>query len=266
MFEIKNVHIGYQANEVISDLTIQLEAGKIHSIIGPNGCGKSTFLKAIGNQLKATYGEIVFQSSNIHKWGRKPFARELAYLMQENESNPEITVRQLIEYGRFPHKKKFERLNQDDQAIVEEAIKLTNLINLAERAVNSLSGGERQRAWIAMALAQQPTVLLLDEPTSYLDIHHQLEIIELLKQLNTEQGITIILVLHDINQAAMISDQIIALKSGRLYDFGIPKDVITQTMLHDVFKVNAEIIISSQSESISIYNFHLLNESLNNKK
>ncbi|MDP4098783.1 ABC transporter ATP-binding protein [Paenibacillus sp. P96] len=258
--EAKNVHIGYHDNEVISALTLQFEAGKIHSILGPNGCGKSTLLKALGKQIQTTDGEILFKNSEINKWSRKAFARELAFLMQVHESNPEVTVRQLIEYGRFPHKRKFERLNQEDQAIVDHAITLTHLVDLTERTVDSLSGGERQRAWIAMALAQQPAILLLDEPTSYLDIHHQLEIIELIKQLNIEQGITIILVLHDINQAAMISDQIIVLQSGRLYDCGTPQNVITQKMLRDVFKVDAEINVSSENESISVYNFHLLKE------
>ncbi|WP_440108836.1 ABC transporter ATP-binding protein [Paenibacillus sp. QZ-Y1] len=253
--EAKNVHIGYHDNEVISALTLQFEAGRIHSILGPNGCGKSTLLKALGKQIQTTDGEILFKNSEINTWSRKAFARELAFLMQVHESNPEVTVRQLIEYGRFPHKRKFKRLNQEDHAIVDQAISLTHLVDLAERTVDSLSGGERQRAWIAMALAQQPAILLLDEPTSYLDIHHQLEIIELIKRLNIEQGITIILVLHDINQAAMISDQIIVLQSGELYDFGIPRDVITQKMLRDVFKVDAEINVSSESESISVYNF-----------
>ncbi|MBH0173497.1 ABC transporter ATP-binding protein [Fictibacillus sp. 23RED33] len=255
--EAKNVHIGYHDNEIISDLTLQFEAGKIHSILGPNGCGKSTLLKALGKQLPASSGKILFKNSEINQWNRKAFARELAFLMQVHESNPEITVRQLIEYGRFPHKRKFERLNQEDQAIVDQAITLTHLGELSERAVDRLSGGERQRAWIAMALAQQPTVLLLDEPTSYLDIHHQLEIIELIKQLNVEQGITIILVLHDINQAAMVSDRMIVLQSGRIYDSGIPQNVISKKMLGDVFKVDAEIKVS-EKEPISIYNFQLL--------
>ncbi|MGD7008614.1 ABC transporter ATP-binding protein [Metabacillus sp. 84] len=256
--EAKNVHIGYGENEVISSLSLQFETGKIHSILGPNGCGKSTLLKALGKQIQTTAGEIYFKNSEINKWSRKAFARELAFLMQAHENNPEITVRQLVEYGRFPHKRKFERLNQEDQAIVEQAINLTHLEDLAERAVDRLSGGERQRAWIAMALAQKPAVLLLDEPTSYLDIHHQLEIIELIKQLNMAHGITVILVLHDINQAAMISDQLVVLQSGKLYDSGIPENVITKKMLRDVFKVHAEINFSSDRESISISNFHLL--------
>ncbi|WP_149847157.1 ABC transporter ATP-binding protein [Paenibacillus sp. 37] len=258
--ETKNVHIGYHENEVISALNLQFEAGKIHSILGPNGCGKSTLLKALGKQIQTTDGKILFKNSEINTWSRKAFARELAFLMQVHESNPEVTVRQLVEYGRFPHKRKFERFNQEDHAIVDQAIALTHLVDLAERTVDRLSGGERQRAWIAMTLAQQPAVLLLDEPTSYLDIHHQLEIIELIKRLNIEQGITIILVLHDINQAAMISDQIIVLQAGELYDHGAPQNVITPKMLRDVFKVDAEIDISSDNESISVYNFQLFNE------
>ncbi|MFM9277543.1 ABC transporter ATP-binding protein [Paenibacillus jiagnxiensis] len=257
ILEAKNVHIGYRDHEVLSALTLPFESGKIHSILGPNGCGKSTLLKVLGKQIQAAAGEILFKNSDINKWSRKAFARELAFLMQVHESNPEVTVRQLIEYGRFPHKRKFERLSQEDQAIVDQAITLTHLVDLTERTVDSLSGGERQRAWIAMALAQQPTILLLDEPTSYLDIHHQLEIIDLIKRLNIEQNITIILVLHDINQAAMISDQIIVLRSGQLYDYGLPRNVITQKMLRDVFKVDAEINASSESEAISVYNFRL---------
>lgn len=254
--ETKNTHIGYHENEVISALNLTFEAGKIHSILGPNGCGKSTLLKALGKQIQTTAGEVLFKNRDINTWSRKAFARELAFLMQVHESNPEVTVRQLIEYGRFPHKSKFERLNQEDHAIVDQAISLTHLMDLAERTVDRLSGGERQRAWIAMALAQQPAVLLLDEPTSYLDIHHQLEIIELIKRLNSEQGLTIILVLHDINQAAMISDHIIVLQSGALYDFGTPRDVITKEMLRDVFNVDAEIK-NVETEPISVYNFQL---------
>lgn len=201
------------------------------------------------------------QLNCLLEWSRKAFARELAFLLQVHDTNPEITVKQLIEYGRFPHKKRFESLNKNDQAIVDQAITLTHLTDLTERTVDRLSGGERQRAWMAMALAQQPSTLLLDEPTSYLDIHHQLEIIELIKRLNVERGMTIVLVLHDINHAAMISDHITVLKAGRLYATGSPSDVITRSMLKDVFKVDAEIILPlSEDEPISVHNFHLIKE------
>ncbi|MGS0904967.1 ABC transporter ATP-binding protein [Bacillus altitudinis] len=258
IIEIKDADIGYQEDQVISSLSFQFEKGKIHSIIGPNGCGKSTCLKAIGHQLKVLNGEVIFQQVEVSRWGRKAFAKELAFFMQENESQLEMTVRKLIEYGRFPHKKAFERFNLKDQAVIDQALHLTNLESLSDRAVNTLSGGERQRAWAAMAIAQQPSVLLLDEPTAYLDIHHQLEMIDLIQRLNKEQCLTIILVLHDIQQAAMISDQMIVLHDGRIYNSGAPKHVITNQMLRDVFKVKADIQTSHENDLVSISNFQLV--------
>lgn len=245
--EAKDVKVGYGGKVVVSSISIPFEEGKIHSIIGPNGCGKSTFLKVIARQLKMEHGSVTLHHKEINQWKRKELAREIAFLMQSHDQTPDITVQNLVAYGRFPHKKPMQPLDKSDQDIIDWAIDLTNLTYLSNRTVMSLSGGERQRAWIAMALVQQPNVLLLDEPTTFLDIHHQLEIIELVKQLNSEHGMTIIMVLHDLNQAAMVSDQLVVLSQGKLYDRGAPLNVIHATMLKEVFQVEAQIQIEQPS-------------------
>lgn len=247
IIEAKDVKVGYGDKVVVSSINIPFEKGKIHSILGPNGCGKSTFLKVIARQLNMEQGSVMLHNKEINQWTRKELAREVAFLMQSHEQTPEISVQNLVAYGRFPHKKLMQRLDKEDQEIIDWAIDLTNLRPLATRSVNSLSGGERQRAWIAMALVQQPNVLLLDEPTTFLDIHHQLEIIELVKQLNAEHGMTIIMVLHDLNQAAAVSDQLVVFSQGKLYDRGTPLEIIQSKMLKEVFKVEAQIQIEQQS-------------------
>ncbi|MFB7641036.1 ABC transporter ATP-binding protein [Peribacillus butanolivorans] len=247
IIEINELKMGYGERIVLPSISIPFERGKIHSIVGPNGCGKSTLLKVIARQLKIGSGTVLLEQKEINQWGRKEFAKEIAFLMQSHDQTPEISVRALVTYGRFPHKKPMQRLDNIDHEIIERAIELTNLAPLANRSIMKLSGGERQRAWIAMALGQQPNVLLLDEPTTYLDIHHQLEVIELVKELNEDHGITIIMVLHDLNQAAMVSHQIVVLSKGELYDRGSPIEVIREKMLRDVFKVKASIQIDSST-------------------
>ncbi|MBH5317848.1 ABC transporter ATP-binding protein [Paenibacillus sp. GSMTC-2017] len=245
--QANNVGVGYGDKTVVSSISISFEEGKIHSILGPNGCGKSTFLKVIAKQLDMEQGNVILQNKEIKEWKRRELAQKIAFLMQSHEQTPNITVQNLVSYGRFPHKKPLQRLDKADQEIIDWALELTSLSALATKDIMNLSGGERQRAWIAMALAQKPKVLLLDEPTTFLDIHHQLEIIELVKKLNAEQGMTIIMVLHDLNQAAMISDQLVVLSKGALYANGSPIDVIQPQMLKDVFQVEAEIGFDQQS-------------------
>jgi len=249
IIEAKDVQIGYGGKTVVSSIDISFEEGKIHSILGPNGCGKSTFLKVIARQLNMERGSVLLHNKQLIQWNRKELAREIAFLMQTHDQSPDITVQNLVAYGRFPHKKPLQRLDKQDEEIIDWAIELTSLKRLSTRSVINLSGGERQRAWIAMALAQQPNILLLDEPTTFLDIHHQLEIIELVKKLNTEYGMTIIMVLHDLNQAAMVSDQLVVLLQGKLYSQGTPHEVIHNQMMKEVFQVDAAIHIEQQSGS-----------------
>ncbi|GAA0375233.1 ABC transporter ATP-binding protein [Bacillus horti] len=241
MLESKQIHLSYNHSPVLSEVNVSFIEGKITSIIGPNGCGKSTFLQAIARQLTPDQGKIYLRGTDTTRWKRKDFAKEVAFLMQTHAQTPEITVSRLVEFGRFPHKKKFQRLAQEDYEVIEWAVHITQLEPLLDRNVQSLSGGERQRAWIAMALAQQPHLLLLDEPTTFLDIHHQLEIINMLKRLNKDHKMTIITVLHDMNQAAFVSDQIVVFKQGKLYRAGSPNEVITEMMLREVFNISAKI-------------------------
>ncbi|MFD0589714.1 ABC transporter ATP-binding protein [Paenibacillus sp. GCM10027627] len=256
-FEVK---VGYGDKTILSDISLSFERGQIHSILGPNGCGKSTFLKAIAKQLNIEQGNVVLNHKQLNQWKRKELAREVAFLMQSHAGTPDITVQKLIAYGRFPHKKPLQRLDQQDEEIISWAMDLTNLTYLANRNITSLSGGERQRAWIAMALVQQPNILLLDEPTTYLDIHHQLEIIELVKELNKKHGMTVIMVLHDLNQAASVSDQLAVFSQGKLYSKGTPLEVISIEMLQEVFRIDAHIGVETSSGKPYIGQMKLLNK------
>lgn len=211
------------------------------SIIGPNGCGKSTLLKALARQLPRYEGTVYLDGKDIRQWQVKPFARQLAFLMQSHEQTGDISVKNLVSFGRFPHKSVVKRVNEDDLQMVDRALNLTGLKHLEERIVSTLSGGERQRAWIAMALAQQPNILLLDEPTTYLDICHQLEIMELVKLLNRTYGLTIVMVLHDLNHASSYSDQIIMMNKGSIMAYGSPNEVMNEASIAAVFGVRAKI-------------------------
>lgn len=233
--------VRYGTRGVLDGVTIRFEVGLVHGIIGPNGCGKSTLLKALARQLHADGGTVLIEGKGAKEWRAKPFARRLAMLAQAQEQIGDASVYEYVSYGRFPHKDFMQRLDEEDRRIVDQAIMLTGMASLSERNLQSLSGGERQRARIAMAVAQQPAMLLLDEPTTYLDICHQLEIMELVRHLNRKLGMTIIMVLHDINQASYYSDRLVVMKSGSLYASGTPEEVIGADMLKEVFQVQARI-------------------------
>jgi iron complex transport system ATP-binding protein len=226
---------------IINNLSISVSPEKIMSIVGPNGSGKSTLLKALSRNLKPSAGTINLFGLDIQSYSAQKLASQMAVLHQAARAPSDLTVRDLVEYGRFPHRKWWQNKNKDDEDIVDSALIDTGLIKLANRLVNTLSGGEQQRAWIAMALAQRPRILLLDEPTTYLDIAHQLEIMELIADLNKSQGLTIVMVLHDLNQAAQYSDTIAVLQQGKLYSLGSPREIITPLMLRDIFGVEADI-------------------------
>ena len=239
---VKNLTAGYNGITVFRDFNIEIPAKKITTLIGSNGSGKSTILKTMSRLIVPTEGTVYLESESIHRLPTKIVAQKLALLPQGAQTPSEITVGDLVEYGRFPHRNKFSGMTSKDRKIIQWALSCTNMTRLANREMDQLSGGQRQRGWIAMALAQKTSILFLDEPTTYLDISHQLEILQLLRQLNKEQGVTIVMVLHDLNHAIMFSDFLVAILNGKKHSAGSPKDVIVPQTLREVFNLEAEII------------------------
>jgi iron complex transport system ATP-binding protein len=240
--EGRGLTIGYGKHRVIRNIDLDVKLGEIVTIIGANGSGKTTVLKALSRNLKPESGGVYIDGREILDIDTKALARQLAILPQIHSVPDDFTVRDLVSYGRFPHLGFAGRLGKEDLHAVDRAIELTHLEGLQYRNVTTLSGGERQRAWVAMALAQEPEVLLLDEPTTFLDISHQFELLELIKKLNREMSLTIVMVLHDLNQAARYSHRLLVLKDGRIYRQGTPEDIITGELLADVFNIHAKIM------------------------
>lgn len=241
ILRVHNLTIKYKEKTIIDDINLDIKKGKIYSIIGPNGCGKTTLMKAISRSIKPKHGQVLLYEKNIFKMKTKYVAKKIAVLSQNNNSLSDITVRELVGYGRFAHKEWWKGMEEDDKSVVDWAIEKTNLQDFQNRKINTLSGGERQRAWIAMSIAQKPEVLLLDEPTTYLDISHQLDIMELISRINEEEGITIVMVLHDINHAARYSDELVVIKDQNIFEKGDPWTILEGNVLKDVFRVEAEI-------------------------
>lgn len=242
ILKAENLKVKFNKKEIIGDFSIPLPEGKIYSIIGPNGSGKTTLLRALSRNVKPSKGKVYLNGENIYKMKFKHIARQMAVLSQVHNGMSDVSVRELVSYGRFAHKDWWQGRDESDSEIVEWAIKRTNMCEYKDRKINTLSGGERQRAWIAMAVAQKPQVLLLDEPTTFLDISHQIEVLELISSLNKEEGITILMVLHDINQAARYSNELFVIKSGALYASGIPEQIINSELMKEVFNVEADIL------------------------
>ncbi|TQR39512.1 ABC transporter ATP-binding protein [Lysinibacillus sphaericus] len=239
-------HINYQhefTNFRLDDINLKINEGEVVSLIGPNGSGKSTLLRVISRLLKPNTGTVYLDERNIHEMKSKEVAKTLTMLPQMNSHQLDLTVRELVEFGRHPHSGRKTVLSKEDIEIVNWAIEVTGLKHLQNRVLPSMSGGERQRAWIAMTVAQHPKVLLLDEPTTYLDIAHQLEVMELVKELNHKYNMTVIMVLHDINQAAQNSDRLIVLKKGKIHYDGSPHCVLCKEMFQSIFDIDAEIYI-----------------------
>lgn len=252
ILEAKNVSVSFGDKPILKNLSLAIPQGQVVSILGPNGSGKSTFLKALSRNLKLKTGSIALDGRDIQSFGAKEIACHLATLHQASRAPGDLTVQDLVEYGRFPYQQWWKGNEKEDRLVVEWALEQTRLADLAGRRVNTLSGGEQQRAWIAMALAQKPRILLLDEPTTYLDLCHQLEIMELITQLNKEQGISIVMVLHDMNHAARYSDMVAVFCQGSLYASGAPVDTITPTMLREVFGVEADIWLDDQGRPVCL--------------
>ncbi len=242
VLEGKGLKIGYGQKTIVPNLDVCIEKGTITSLIGPNGCGKSTLLKALARVIPLDRGEIELFGEDVFSYSSKAAAKKMALLPQAPEAPEGLSVEELVSYGRFPHKKGFGSLNAEDHALVEKAMKDTGVWALRSRTLDSLSGGQRQRAWIAMALAQDTPLILLDEPTTYLDMAHQLEILELLERLNEKEGKTIVLVIHDLNLAARFSDHMIAMKDGAICYEGSAEQVMTRETMANVFSLDAYIV------------------------
>ncbi|WP_419955561.1 ABC transporter ATP-binding protein [Neobacillus niacini] len=236
-----DLSIGYGERLIVKSLSIEIPDRQITTIIGPNGCGKSTLLKAITRIISHQSGSILLDGKDISKVNTKILAKQMAILPQTPESASGLTVGELVSYGRFPYQKGFGRLTKKDYEVIDWALEVTGTIDFKFRPVDALSGGQRQRVWIAMALAQETEIIFLDEPTTYLDMAHQLEVLELLQKLNHEQQRTIVMVLHDLNQAARFADHIIALKDGEIVKAGSCEEVISQKVLRKVFNIDAVI-------------------------
>ena len=237
-----NLSAGYNGTPIFHNIDIDIPKEKITTLIGSNGSGKSTILKTMSRLIVPTQGAVYLEGSSIHSMPTNLVAQKLALLPQSAQTPSGITVEELVEYGRFPYRNRITGITPKDREIIKWALSSTNMTELADREMDQLSGGQRQRGWIAMALAQRTGILFLDEPTTYLDISHQLEILQLLRKLNEEQGVTIVMVLHDLNHAIMFSDYLIAIKDGKKYSSGLPEDVITSQTILEVFHVKAEII------------------------
>lgn len=236
-----HLHIGYGEQLIVEDLSVEIPDQKITTIIGSNGCGKSTLLKAITRIISQQSGAVLLDGKNISKQNTKELAKKMAILPQNPESASGLTVGELVSYGRFPYQKGFGRLLKKDYEVIDWALEVTGTAEFKYRSVDELSGGQRQRVWIAMALAQETDIIFLDEPTTYLDMAHQLEVLELLQQLNREQNRTIVMVLHDLNQAARFADYLIAMKDGKVIQAGNCHEVISTDVLAKVFGIDAVI-------------------------
>jgi len=238
--------LAYGPLEVIKDLSLDVDAAEMVSVIGPNGCGKSTLLRGLGRLLHPRAGVVLLDNRDIHRTSSKKVARTLAVLTQTSEGVPDLTVEELVWRGRYPHHTWFQGATRRDGEVVERSIEQCDLHNLRDRRLAELSGGELQRAWLAMALAQEPQVLLLDEPTAFLDYYHQLEVMDLLADLNGH-GLTIVMAMHDINQVARYSARVIALRDGRIFRDGPPARVLTPEVLRQVFGVDAYVFTDEAS-------------------
>ncbi|MCK2212697.1 ABC transporter ATP-binding protein [Actinomadura sp. ATCC 31491] len=240
--EARGVTLGYGERIVVDGLDLGVEPGTVTTIIGPNGCGKSTLLRALGRLLRPRGGEVLLDGKRIDRVPTREVAKVLGVLPQAPAAPEGLTVADLVARGRHPHQTWYRQWSSDDEAAVAAALDLTGLADLAERPLEELSGGQRQRAWISMALAQGTDLLLLDEPTTFLDLAHQVEVLELVRHLHQEAGRTVVMVLHDLNLAARYADRLVAMRAGKVVAAGPPHEVLTEELLATVFELEAKVI------------------------
>lgn len=238
----RNLTLGYRDRHVVEGLDVEIPDGRITAIVGPNACGKSTLLRGLSRLLAPVSGEVLLDGTDIQSMSTRDVARVLSLLPQTPQAPDGITVADLVGRGRYPHQGWFRRWTGEDDAIVEAAMVATGVLPLASRNVEELSGGQRQRAWIAMTLAQRADILLLDEPTTYLDITHQIEVLDLLVDVNRESGTTVVMVLHDLDLACRYADHLVAMRDGRIVAEGAPADVVTSELVLEVFDLESLVL------------------------
>lgn len=238
----RRLSLAYDGTSIIRDLDLAIPAGKITTLVGPNGCGKSTLLRGLARLLKPRAGKVYLDSTDIFKLSTKAVAKRLGILPQGPVAPEGLTVRDLVAMGRYPYQNWLQQWSREDEQMVERALATTGMAQLAERSLDTLSGGQRQRAWIAMALAQDTEILLLDEPTTFLDLAHQVDVLDLLYELNQREGRTIVMVLHDLNQACRYADYLVAIREGQVYAQGEARQVMTEAMVREVFELECRIV------------------------
>ncbi|PSJ24863.1 cobalamin/Fe(3+)-siderophore ABC transporter ATP-binding protein [Streptosporangium nondiastaticum] len=238
----RDLTLAYEDRTVVEGLDLAVPDGEVTIVIGPNACGKSTLLRALGRLLKPARGTVLLDGEDLARIPTRTIAKSLGLLPQTPVAPEAITVADLVARGRQPHQRWWQQWSEDDERAVAGAMARTDTTALAERAVDELSGGQRQRVWIAMALAQETDLLLLDEPTTYLDIAHQVEVLDLVRRLNRERGRTVVAVLHDLNQAARYADHLVAMKAGRIVAQGRPADIVTADLVREVFGLQSVVV------------------------
>ncbi|MDY3052549.1 MAG: ABC transporter ATP-binding protein [Ndongobacter sp.] len=241
VMEVRNVSFAYGQDPVLRQVSLRIQAGLITTIMGANGSGKSTLFYLMTKNLIPKCGQIFFEEEDIRGMDLRMFARKVSIVQQSNTASDDISVRNLVAFGRTPYRRMLKSETEEDSRMIEWAMEVTGTESFKHREMGQLSGGQRQRVWIAMALAQNARVLFLDEPTTYLDIRYQIELLELIRKLNREYGITIIMVLHDINQAIHYSDWVVGLKEGAIVTEGKPEQVITTESLKELYGVSLSV-------------------------
>ncbi|CAJ1317771.1 ABC transporter ATP-binding protein [Paenibacillus sp. PK4536] len=239
--------IAYEDRLIVEDLSVQIPQGQITALVGANGSGKSTILKTMARIMQPKSGAVLLDGKSIHKQSTREIAKQLAILPQNPTAPEGLTVTELVSYGRFPYQKGFGSMKAEDKAMVEWAIEATGMVDFYDRPIDQLSGGQRQRAWIAMALAQDTEILFLDEPTTFLDMAHQLEVLQLLEKLNADSQRTIVMVVHDLNHASRYAHHMIAIKNGKAVAEGTPVEVVSCDVLRNVFGIEADIVTDPRS-------------------
>lgn len=238
---VKQLSVTLGNRHILHDISVSIPMGKITTLIGPNGCGKSTLLRSMIGYISSPSECVTIFDKPLSSYSQNKLARQMAFLPQVPNMPKDMTVEELVYCGRYPYQNWWKNTAKEDREIVDNALSITKTDHLRHQLIPSLSGGERQRVWIAMALAQEPKLLVLDEPTTYLDINHQLEIMELLKRLNKEQGLTVLMVLHDLTQAVQYSDYVAAIKAGHLIAAGDTKDITSDSLFKEVFSVDVQV-------------------------
>lgn len=254
--QAKQIDVAYRDFRVISELDLEIPVGQLTAVIGPNACGKSTLIKTLGRILKPTAGHVFLDQKEIHSLNSKNVAKVLGLLPQHPIAPEGITVEDLVSRGRTPHQSFLQQHSSNDAEAVDMALELTDTADLRDRSLDSLSGGQKQRVWLAMAICQNPRTLLLDEPTSYLDITHQLEMLELIVSLKRELSCTIVIVIHDLNLAARYADFIVAMKAGSILYAGTPEEVITKGHIRQIFDLDASVLSDPNTNSPVVVPHH----------